>query len=68
MLYEAHERDAAKTSRNFGKQLAKAFSNGVDAFLDFSLFLVSIWPFMLIFGLLWYFRGRIRWRFWRQKS
>ena len=67
-LTQEHEYTATRKARNFGQQLVDSFKNGVDGFLDFMLFLVSIWPFMLILGLLWWFRGRIRWRFWRKNT
>ncbi len=65
-LFQEHEVVRAKKVRNFGEQLAAAFKSGIDGFLDFSLFLVGIWPFILIFGLVFWFRKRIEWRFWRQ--
>lgn len=60
-LFQEHEVKATRKVRNFGDQLANAARDGVDGFLDFTLFLVSIWPFVLIFGLVWYFRKRILW-------
>lgn len=65
-LFQEHEVAVTRKARNFGKQLADSFKDGIDGFLDFSLFLVGIWPFILLFGLVWYFRKRIRWRFWRK--
>ncbi len=67
-LTQAHEYTATRKARNFGQQLVDSFKNGFDGFLDFMLFLVSIWPFILILGLLWWFRGRIRWRFWKKEG
>lgn len=67
-LHQEHKVVAAKKVRNFGEQLITAFKSGIDGFLDFALFLIGIWPFMLIFGLIWGFRKRIRWRFWRKKN
>lgn len=67
-VFQNIEVTPVKKARNFGQQLVDSFKNGVDGFLDFMLFLVSIWPFVLILGLLWWFRGRIRWRFWRKSS
>jgi len=67
-LIQEHEYMATRKARNFGQQLVDSFKSGFDGFLDFMLFLVSIWPFMLILGLLWWFRKRIRFRFWRKDS
>lgn len=65
-LFQEHEVVRARKARNFGEQLADAFKGGIDGFLDFSLFLIGIWPFILIFGLVLWFRKRIKWRFWRR--
>ncbi len=65
-LFQKNEVIVTKKTRNFGDQLVRAFTNGIDGFLDFGLFLVGIWPFILIVGLIWGFRKRITWRFWRQ--
>lgn len=64
-LFEEHEPVKKKEDRNFVEQLADAFKGGIDGFLDFALFLVGIWPFILIIGLLLWFRKWIKWRFWR---
>ncbi|MFK7980160.1 MAG: DUF4349 domain-containing protein [Saprospiraceae bacterium] len=65
-LFQEHEVIATKKNRNFVAQLATAFTNGIHGFLDFALFLMSIWPFILMMGLIWIFRKRISWRFWRK--
>lgn len=65
-LFQEHEVVATKKNRNFGAQLVAAFTNGIHGFLDFALFLISIWPFILMMGLIWVFRKRISWRFWRK--
>lgn len=65
-LFEEHEVVAERKARNFGTQIVDAFKSGFDAFLDFLLFLVNIWPFILIGLLIWGFRKRIKWRFWRK--
>jgi len=67
-LIQEHEYTAARKARNFGQQLVDSFKNGFDGFLDFTLVLVSIWPFILILGLPWWFRVRIPWRFWKKNS
>ena len=67
-VFQELEVTTTKKARNFGKQLADAFKGGIDGFLDFALFLVRIWPFILLFALGRYFRGRIRWRFWSQDN
>lgn len=67
-IFQNIEVTPVKKARNFGQQLVDSFKNGVDGFLDFMLFLVSVWPFVLILGLLLWFRGRIKWRFWRKAT
>ena len=57
-IFETHEVAKTKKVRSFGEQLADAFSGGIDDFLDFGLLLVGIWPFILIIGLLLWFRKR----------
>lgn len=67
-LFQKLEVTRVKKARNFGAQFIAAISDGFDAFLDFLLFLVGIWPFVLILAGLWFFRRRIGWRFWRRKE
>ncbi len=67
-LFQEHEVVATEKVRNFGEQLVGAFKNGIDGFLDFALFLVGIWPFILVGGLILAFRKRIKWRFWRKDT
>lgn len=50
-------------SRNFGKQVSNAFSNGFNLMLDFILVLFNLWPFILIGLGLFLFRKRIRYVF-----
>ncbi len=50
----------------YGKRIANAFKNGIQAMLSFIVFLVSIWPFLLLILVLWFFRGNIS-RFFRRK-
>ena len=59
-LTEYHEVTAQRESRNFGRQVWRALGNGFDAFLDFLLLLVNLWPFLIILAVLWAFRKRIR--------
>ena len=47
-------------SPNLGKRIVNAFQNGANAFLEFLLILVSIWPFVLLIVGLWLFRHRIQ--------
>ena len=67
-LFQKHEVVRTEKARNFGEQLADAFKGGIDGFLDFALFLIGIWPFILIFGLIFWFRKQIKWRFWRKNT
>ena len=66
-LVEKHERIYEKPRRNFFTQLANSIKSGFDIFLNFLLLLVRLWPFVLLFVLLWIFRGRIRNPFRRRK-
>lgn len=67
-LFQPIEQEPVVAKRNFGQQLVDAFSNGIEIFLDFMLFLVNIWPFILLIGLLWGFRKQIRGRLSRKKT
>lgn len=51
----------AQTTSNrphLGTRLLNAFKNGVEGFVDFAVFMVSIWPFVLFILLLVLFRKR----------
>ena len=67
-IFQEHENVTVRKARNFGQQLVNSFKDGVDVFLDFLLFLVNIWPFILLFGIIWTYRKRIKWRFWRKEE
>lgn len=65
-LIERHEEVAE--GRNFGQQVAGAFRDGVDFFLDFLLVLVNLWPFLVLGGVMWGFRKKIGRLFKRKKQ
>lgn len=64
-LYQPIEVVVEEKARDFGQQVVDAVADGFDALLDFMLFLLSNWSFILILGLVWTLRKRIKWRFWR---
>lgn len=43
----------------FFRRIGNAFTNGIHSFLDFLVFLVNLWPFVLLLLLIWLFRRRI---------
>ncbi|MFT5765849.1 MAG: hypothetical protein ACI8X3_003286 [Saprospiraceae bacterium] len=58
-LIKKHE-GVDQESRNFGKQISNALSNGFNFMLDFILVVFNLWPFILIGLGLFVFRKRIR--------
>ncbi len=66
-IYQQFERKFEPRKRHFGKQISRSFKNGFERFLDFTLGLVSIWPFIFILLGLWFFRKKINLRFWKRK-
>lgn len=48
-----------KERDSFFEQLKQSLSNGWFGFVDFMLFMVSIWPFCLVFGVIVYFLRKI---------
>lgn len=54
-----YTKDKAHQGPNFLSRIGKAFGRGVDGFLGFIVGLVSIWPFLILVILLFFFRKRI---------
>jgi len=44
---------------NFLRRIDNAFTNGIHSFLDFLVFLVNLWPFLLLLLIIWLLRKRI---------
>ena len=55
-------------SNSFWNRLGRSFKNGLEFFEELTLGLISIWPLILIFGLLFGFRKRIFRRFRRKRG
>ncbi len=55
-------------SNSFWNRLGRSFKNGLQFFEELTLGLISIWPLLLIFGLLFGFRKRLFKRFRRSRG
>ena len=58
-ITQHHERIISRTPNNFGQRIINAFSTGAELIVSIIIFLISIWPFIILFCLFLMFRKRL---------
>jgi len=58
-LSQRHERIISQTPNNIGQRLINAFNHGAQSMVSLFVFLISIWPMIILFGCFLIFRKHI---------
>jgi len=61
-LTQRHERIISKTPNNIGQRIVNAFNNGAQSIVSLFVFLIGLWPLIILLGLFLTFRKRINFR------